>query len=168
MLFRSIDLVSDLVVQAMQCDRTRVVSYMFAQGQSTRAYPFLGIAGSHHDLSHHQGDPAKLVQLRTIGTWEVYRLAHLLQRMADAPDGDGSLLDHAAVCFLSEVSDGNLHNHDDLPVLLAGRAGGAFVPGRHRVTDRAPLASLHLAMLRAAGVEAEAFAGVEEALDGLG
>lgn len=161
------DLISELVVHALACDRTRVVSYMLAQGQSTRAYPFLGVWGAHHELSHHGGDPAKLAQLRTIGTWEVYRFAALLQRLADTPDGDGSLLDHAAVCLLSEVSDSDRHSHDDLPVLLAGRAGGALAPGRHVVRDGASLMGVHLAMLQAAGVQAE-LGGETEPLGGLG
>ncbi|MBI4815704.1 MAG: DUF1552 domain-containing protein [Deltaproteobacteria bacterium] len=140
---------SELMVAALRCDLTRVVTFMLATSGSNRSYSFMGVDGDHHDLSHHGRDADKLQKLRRIATWEVEQLAYLCRRMDEVEEGDGTLLDHSLVYCSSEISDGDLHNADDLPVILLGRAGGALCAGRHvRARDREPLANLYLTFLR--------------------
>jgi len=150
---------SDLTVLALQCDLTRVVTFMLENGGSYRSFDFLGVTGGHHELSHHQGDPVKIESLAVIDTWEVGELAYLLERMRDTTDSEGNaLLDHSVVVLSSEISDGDWHNHDDLPVLVAGSGGGAVATGRHvTLPDDTPIADLYLALLDAAGVPATTF-----------
>ena len=149
----------DLAVLAMQCDQTRVVSFMLGNAGSNRTFPFLPtVGGAHHQISHHQDDPENFRQLTLIDTWEVGMLAYLLGKMKAISDGPGSLLDTSLVLLSSEISDGNRHNHDDLPVLLCGKGGGAAHPGRHvAYPDDTPIANLYLAMLASVGVTMSAF-----------
>ncbi len=151
---------ADLMVLAMQCDATRVISFMLGNAGSNRSYPFLDVPEGHHELSHHQDNPANFEKLTTIDTWEVEQLAYLLGRMKATPDGaDGeTLLDNSLVFFSSEIEDGNSHAHTNLPVIVAGRAGGAIASGRHVVYDgQPPMANLFTTMLNALGVEQDSF-----------
>lgn len=143
----------DVLVKAFECDLTRAASFMFENAGSNRSFDFLGVSGAHHEISHHQSDPANTERLVTIGTWEVQQFADLVARLQAIPDVDGgTLLDNTLVMFSSEISDGDWHNHDNLPVLLAGRGGGAHTPGRHLVLpDDTPIANLYVAMAQAAG-----------------
>jgi hypothetical protein len=165
----NLDALTELVVLALQCDLTRVATVMTGNSASGRTYPFLGVPEPHHDLSHHAGDPAKQGKLVTIGRWEVERFARLLQRLAEVPDGDGRLLDACAVVFGSEMSDGNVHDQRGLPVLVAGRAGGALAPGGHMRHDGRDLADLYQTVLAAVGAPAGPFAALGSGpLEGLG
>jgi hypothetical protein len=152
-----IDLMGELIVTALRCDLTRYASFMTANAASNRNYSFIGAPGAHHEISHHQDQPELHDKLVTIGTWEVERLAVFLSRLREVPEGDGSLLDQTAVVFGSDISDGNRHNHDDMPLLVAGRAGGAIDSGRHARYDGVPVANLYLSLLEAAGVPATGF-----------
>jgi Protein of unknown function (DUF1552) len=150
---------NDLMVLALSCDATRYISLMFGNASSSRTFPFLGIVAGHHDISHHRNNPVNIAQLQQIGRWEMEQLAYLLARMKEVPDGaEGeTLLHNSAVFVSSDVSDGSRHNHDDLPVILAGNGGGAFTPGRHIAyppnnVGKEPLANLFVSMLNAAGV----------------
>jgi hypothetical protein len=149
----------DLTVLAMQCDASRVVSFMLGNAGSNRSYPFLEVPEGHHELSHHQDNPTNFEKLTIIDTWEVEQLAYLLGRMKATPDGEGqTLLDNSLVFFSSEIEDGNSHAHVNLPVIVAGSAGGAINPGRHVVyDDQPPMANLFTTMLNALGVEQETF-----------
>lgn len=153
------DVMSDLTVLALQCDLTRLVTFMLENGGSYRSWDFLpGVTGAHHELSHHQGDPTKLEMLARIGTYEIERLAYLAQRLNDTLEPDGSsLLEHTTVFFSSEISDGDWHNHDDLPVVLVGRGGGAIRPGRNVDTGGRPIADLYLRMLDSVGATQSSF-----------
>lgn len=156
---RRAEVMCDLMAIALQCDLTRVITFMVDNGGGNESYGFLGANGSHHDISHHQNDPEKIRQLVAIGTWEVAQFAYLLRRLRAVQNPDGStLLDHSAALFSSELSDSNLHTHDNLPVLLAGRCGGQLTPNRHVAypTER-PMADLYLAMIRAVGATADRF-----------
>jgi hypothetical protein len=152
----------DVITLAFACDATRYVTLMFGNGISGRTHPFLGISGAHHDISHHADDPALIAQLASIGKWEMDQLGYFLGRLKETPDGvpGENLLRNAAVFCSSDISDGNRHNHDDMPVILGGHGGGAFTPGRHIDYPRGQgiedqrLANLLLTMLQAAGVEA--------------
>lgn len=128
-----VQLMNDLMVLAMQCDATRSITFMLGNAGSNRVYNFLGLTAGHHELSHHGNDATKQAALEKIGIWEMEQLAYLLGKMQAVSEGDGTLLDHSAVFCSSEIEDGNSHSHFNMPILLAGKAGGAFKPGRHIV-----------------------------------
>jgi hypothetical protein len=148
----------DLMVLAMQCDATRVITFMLGNAGSNRSYPFLGVSEGHHEISHHQGLQSNFDKLQTIDTWEVTQLAYLLEKMDAIQEADGTtLLDSSAVFFSSEIEDGNSHAHENVPVLLAGGCGGAFSTGRHVMYGGDPLANLFISMLDAVGVSIPTF-----------
>ncbi len=144
----------DLQVKALECDLTRVITFMLENGGSYRSFDFLGVTGAHHELSHHQSDPTKLEALSVIGTWQMQQFAYLLEQLDGIEESNGStLLDNVLAYFSSEISDGDRHNHDDLPVLLAGLGGGYAPAGQHkRYSSEQPVANLYIAMAEAAGV----------------
>lgn len=148
----------DLMVLAMKCDITRVGTFMLGEGGSNRTFPFLGIHSGHHELSHHQSDPLKWQKLEQINTWEIEMLGYLLDGLRGVPEGEGTLLDNTVVVFGSEIADGNAHSHTDMPLLLAGRAGGQLATGQHlRFPDGTPLANLYLTLLDMMGAPQETF-----------
>ncbi len=145
-------LMSDLLVLAFQTDTTRVASYMLANGGSGARYREAGVNEAHHGLSHHGKDPKKIAKIRRINRFHIEAFAYLLDRMKQVREGEGTLLDHSLVMIGSGIGDGNRHNHDDLPIVLAGRGGGVVTPGRHVVYPRwTRLNDLYLSMLAAAG-----------------
>jgi hypothetical protein len=150
---------NELMVAALRCDLTRVITFMAAHGASGRSHDFLGYPGSHHQLSHHQGQESNLEALRHIARWEVEQFVHLIGLMAAAPDGEGtSLLDNTMVYFSSEIEDGNAHRHWNLPVLLAGGAGLGLTPGQHHVYEGdPPMANLFMGMLEVFGTPVSSF-----------
>lgn len=148
---------ADLMVRAMQCDLTRVLSFMMGPAASNQPFDFIGIPGAHHQISHHQNDDKNLANLRQIGAWEVARFVELLQAMAAIDEGGASMLDNSLVYFGSEISDGDLHSHQDIPVLVAGRAGGLYEPGTHTAHGNAPMANLFLAIAGLFGVHLDNF-----------
>jgi hypothetical protein len=146
-------LMLDLLALAFQTDQTRVGTFVLANDGSNRPYKFLGVPEGHHDLSHHQGDAKKHAKIRQINRFHVSQLAYLLEKLKGVREGDGTLLDNCMIVYGSGISDGNRHNHDDLPVLLAGRGGGTIKAGRHvRYPKETPLTNLYLSMLDRAGV----------------
>jgi hypothetical protein len=164
-------LLSDLIVLAFQCDVTRVATFMQEDPFNSRSFSFLGVSGNHHSISHHGGDSAKQASLQKIDTFEVTQFAYLLNKMAQVQnaDGDGqSLLHNSIVLFTSDFGDGDDHYHWDLPMLVAGRAGGRWKPGRHiayphrgsggpsNKTDT-PMANLFLSILQAFDMPASTF-----------
>lgn len=149
-------LMYDLQVLAFQTDQTRIISYMMALEGSNRAYREIGLSEGHHALSHHMGDEAKVTQIREINRYHMEQFAYFVEQLKNTPDGDGSLLDHSLIIYGSGISDGNSHNHDDLPVLVVGGASGQLQPGRHlRYADETPMANLYLNVLEYAGVPTE-------------
>ena len=151
-------LMLDLTVLALKCDATRIVSFMLGNGGSTRSYDFLGVQGGHHDISHHQKRTENLDKLQVIDTWEVAQFAYLLQRMDSIQEEDGTLLDHSAVFFSSEIEDGDTHSHYNLPVLIGGGLGGTLPTGAHlRAPYNAPLGGLFLTLLAGLGAPAAHF-----------
>jgi Protein of unknown function (DUF1552) len=151
-------LMGDLLALAFATDQTRVATLVFANDGSNRAYPAIGVSDGHHDLSHHGGDAAKLQKIRKINQFHVEQFAYLLRKLKATPEGDGTLLDHCAVLYGSGISDGNSHVHDDLPILLAGRARGAFQTGRHlRFPKETPVANLYVTLLDCVGASAQSF-----------
>jgi hypothetical protein len=159
----TVDIMHDLMVLAMRCDSTRVLSFMLANAGSNRTYGFLDVSGAHHQLSHHNGDPANLSALETIDTWEVTKFGELLRKMDAVEEGTGTLLEHAQVFFSSEIEDGDAHRHRNLPVILAGSCHGYYELGRHvdyepdKSKNGPPIADLFISMMDAMGVEANTF-----------
>ncbi|MGH9360776.1 MAG: DUF1552 domain-containing protein, partial [Thermoanaerobaculia bacterium] len=143
-----IRLLCDLIVLAFQADLTRVATFMIANEGSNRSYPFLGVGEGHHDLSHHGGDKEKHEKIRKINLFHLRELAYLLGKLKAVREGSGSLLDHSMVVYGSGISDGNRHNHDDLPILVAGRGCGSIQTGRHlQLPKNTPLNNLFLSLL---------------------
>jgi hypothetical protein len=140
-------LMFDLQVLAFQCDMTRVITFMMSREQSNRAYPEIGIPDSHHPLSHHQNDPAKIAKVLQINIFHAKLFAYYLEKLRSTRDGDGSLLDHMILVYGSGISDGNAHSYDNLPTLLFG--GGAKIKGgRHiRYHEDTPMTNLYLTLL---------------------
>jgi hypothetical protein len=141
-------LMADLMVLAFQADITRVITFVLANEGSNKPYPFIGVSEGHHDLSHHGNDNKKKAKIAQINTFHVQQLAYFLERLKATKEGSGNLLDHCMVVYGSGNSDGNAHNHDDLPILLAGKGCGTIKPGRHlKYPKETPLNNLWLSML---------------------
>jgi hypothetical protein len=141
---------------AFQADLTRVATFVHANEGSNRSYAFIGVADGHHDLSHHAGDQEKQAKISKINQFHASHLAQFLKRLKETTEGDGNLLDHAMIAYGSAIGDGNRHNHDDLPILLAGRGGGTLRPGRHiRYEKETPLNNLWLSMLDRLGARVD-------------
>lgn len=148
---------TELTVLALRCDLTRVVSFMLGNAASQRVYRHLGMDAGHHELSHHQGDATKHAALRIIDAWEIELLAHLLRRLGEVTDAgadDAPLLASTVVIWSSEISDGDRHNHDDLPVIVAGADLGG---GRHELRQDRPLAELYIRVAQSLGVTLDTF-----------
>ena len=151
--FEYAKLMMDLQVIAWQTDMTRVASFTLGRDGSNRAYREIGISDGHHSISHHQGDAERIEKLMKIDELHVGLFAYLLETLRTTPDGDGTLLDHSLTIFGSSLSESNLHTHDDLPIVLAGNAGGRIKGNRHVVQAKeTPLNNLFLNMFDAAGV----------------
>jgi hypothetical protein len=157
-------LMYDLMLLAFQTDTTRIGTFMLANGGSFRTLEEIGIADAYHRLSHHGKDPEKLEKLQKIDQHMVEQFAYFLKRMKSVPEGDGTLLDHSMILYGSALSDPDRHNHENLPVVLAGRGGGTIKTGRHvkynnafRTKREVPLSNLLLSMLDRIGVDADHF-----------
>lgn len=149
---------ADIMTMALQCDATRVITFMLGNAGSNRAHRHLEIREGHHEISHHQNLADNHAKLQLIDIWEMQELAYLLDRLKSVREGEGSLLDNTVLFWSSEISDGNRHNHDNLPVLLAGRAGGQLDTGRHVVYDNTPpIANLFIRIAGLMGVPLDSF-----------
>jgi hypothetical protein len=142
-----IRLMFDLVALSFQCDVTRICTFMYANEGSTRNYPSINVTDGHHDLSHHSGDPKKHEKLKIINRFHIEQLAYLLGKLKAIPEGSGTLLDNLMLVYGSGISDGDRHNHDDLPILVCGKGGGTIKSGRHLKFEPQPLNNLFLSML---------------------
>ncbi|HYH68658.1 MAG TPA: DUF1552 domain-containing protein [Urbifossiella sp.] len=151
-------LMFDLQVLAFQGDVTRVVTFQLARETSNRTYPEVGVPDPHHPLSHHGNDPAKVEKIARINRFHVSLFAEFLAKLRATREGDGTLLDHSLLLYGSGMGNPNVHDHDDLPVLVAGGAAGRMRGGRHvRLTRPTPLADLHLTLLDKVGVRLDSF-----------
>ena len=151
-------LMFDLQVLALQADATRVITFQLARETSTRTYPHIGVPEPHHPVSHHVNDPEKLIKLAKINAHHVSLFAYLIERLAATPDGDGSLLDHTLYLLGSGMGNPDVHDHANLPIVVAGGRGAQFKGGRHiRFNSPTPLANLHLTLLDKVGVRLDSF-----------
>jgi hypothetical protein len=138
----------DLISLAFQSDVTRVATFVLANEGSNKTYPMVGVNEAHHELSHHDNNPAKKAKIRDINKFHTSMLAHFLSKLKAVKEGDGTLLDHCMIAYGSGNSDGNAHNHDDLPILVAGKGCGTLKTGRHlRFPKETPLANLWVSLL---------------------
>jgi hypothetical protein len=137
----------DLVALAFQCDVIRICTFMYAYEGSTRSYPSINVPDGHHDLSHHGGDAKKHEKLKIINRFHIEQFAYLLGKLKSIKEGSGTLLDSAMIVYGSGISDGDRHNHDNLPILVCGKCGGTIKPGRHLIVTPQPLDNLYLSML---------------------
>ena len=160
-------LMADMLALAFQTDSTRVATLMFAHDGSNRTFPEIGVGDGHHSISHHQDDADKLEKIALIDRFYAEQFAYLLERLASAREADGScVLDHSMVVYASGLSDGNRHRHDDLPVILAGGAGGRLAKGRHlRLDGERPMSDLFVTMLDLVGAPVERFGDSSGRLD---
>ncbi len=140
-----------LLAEALRLDRTRVATLMLGNGGSDRVHHWLGHSEGHHTISHHQRDATKLRQLAQIDRWHQEEFALFLQLLAATPEGSGSVLDHCAIVFASCINDGDRHDHGELPLILAGGAGGRLQPGRCISRPGQSVNSLHSLFLSWAG-----------------
>ena len=143
-----IRLMCDLMVLAFRTDATRVCTFVLANEGSNKPYPWVGVHEGHHELSHHGRDPKKIAKIREINKFHVSQLAYLIEKMKATREGNGTLLDNTMLVYGSGNSDGDRHNHDDLPILVAGRGGGTIKTGRHvRLGGETPISNLWVSML---------------------
>ena len=150
----------DLQLLAYQADLTRVITFMVGHETSQRAYPEIGVPDAHHPLSHHGGNEGKIEKLIRVNQYHAQMFAYYLDRMQNTIDGDGSLLDHSTILYGSGMSDGNGHNHHNLPTLLVGGGNGTIKGGLHIRYARKlemPITNLFLDVFDTLGVPLDKF-----------
>ncbi len=161
-------LMMDLLALAYQTDLTRISTFMLAREVSGRAYPEIGVSDSHHPLSHHQDEPAKLQRLHQVNEFHLQQFAYLVAKLDALPEGDGTMLDSTLFLYGTGISDSNTHFHDDLPIALVGGKNAGIRGGRYiRYPEDTPLANLHVTILEMLGVPVEAFGDSTGKLDRL-
>jgi hypothetical protein len=158
----------DLQVLAMQADITRVISFQLAREASTRTYPEIGVPEAHHPTSHHGNDPEKLAKLAKINAYHVSLFAYYMEKLKSTPDGDGSLLDHSTILLGSGMGNPDVHNHVNLPIVVAGGRAGKRNGALHiNYKEPAPLANLHLTLLERVGIHLDNFGDSKGRVDEL-
>ena len=163
------ELMMDLLALAYQTDLTRVSTFMLAREVSSRAYPEIGVSDSHHPLSHHQNETAKLERLHKINAFHFQQFAHLVNRLSAIPEGEGTMLDHTLFMYGTGISDSNTHFHDDLPIAVVGGKAVGVMGGRYvRYAEGTPLANLEVTLLDKLGVHVEEFGDANGMLKNLG
>jgi Protein of unknown function (DUF1552) len=162
-------LMCDLMVLAFQTDSTRAATFMVTKEATDRNYPWLGFTDGHHELSHHSDDEEKNRKLREIDRYHISILAGMTEKMMAVEEDNGTtLLDHSLVLYGSGISDGDRHDHINLPVIVLGKGGGSFRAGQHlKCRPQTPMSNLLLAMLQQAGVPVDRFGDSTEPLPGL-
>ena len=153
-----VKLMFDLLHVAFQTDSTRIATFMIAREGSARAYREIGISDGHHPLTHHRGNPEWIEKVQKINRFHMEQFAYFIAKLKATPEGDGSLLDHTMIVYGSGLSDGNRHQHNDLPCLLIGGGNGWLKTGRHiNYPAETPMNNLFMAMLDQMGVQTEHF-----------
>ena len=153
-----LELMFDLQALAFQADITRVVTFQLTRELSNRTYPEIGVPDPHHPTSHHGNDPVKVEKIAQIGTFHVSLFADFLGKLQATPDGEGSLLDNTVLLYGSGMGNPSLHDHINLPILVAGGASCGMRGGRHiEYENGTPLANLHMTLLDRVGVQLDSF-----------
>jgi hypothetical protein len=177
-----VNLMFELQAIAFQGDLTRVTSFMMGRELSGLSYPQIGISDGHHPISHNNYDMKQMEKKAKVDTYNVSLFANFLQRLKNTPDGDSNLLENSLFIYGSGMSDGNVHNHLNLPILLAGNAGGQLTGGRHiqvgqlaaertvpavpKFEKMVPLANLMVSVLQLYGIETESYGKAQCASNG--
>lgn len=157
-LAKHAELMMDMVTLAFQTDSTRILSFMMTNAGSNRSYPEIGVSEGHHESSHHGKSAHKQENIAKINRFQIDRFEYLLRRMKGVSEGQSTLLDNCLLVYGSGISDGDRHNHDDLPIILAGSGGGRIKTGRHvRYKNGTPLCNLYLRMMHEMGAKADSF-----------
>ena len=155
---RRVDLLGEVLALAFKTDSTRVATLMIANEGSNRAYREIGVSDGHHDVSHHGNAEDTLAHFAAINRFHAERCAAFLRALANTRENGVPLLDSTIVLYGGAIADGNRHNHDDLPILVAGGAARGLKGGRLEACAKGtPLCNLHLGIARAAGAELESF-----------
>lgn len=158
----------DLLTLAFQTDTTRIATFMLAHDGSNRSFSEIGVPEGHHSISHHQRNPEKLGKIGAIDRFYLKQFGYFLDKLKTVKDGEGRLLDNCMIVYGGGISDGDRHDHSQLPVILAGQAGGTIQSGRRIVLDgEVPMTNLYLAMLDRLGVKAERVGDSTGRLEGL-
>jgi hypothetical protein len=151
-------LMYDLMVVAFQTDVTRISTLMLANSGSNRTYKEIGVPEAHHQISHHKNDPQKLAWLQKIDQHMVTQFAYFLKRLKETKEGNSNLLANSMILYGCSISDPNRHNHDNLPILLAGHGSGTIDSGRHIKFDKeTPLSNLYVSLLERMNVPVSSF-----------
>ena len=157
----------DLMVLAFQTDTTRLATFMLANEGSNKTFPMIEVNEGHHELSHHQEKQDSIEKIAKIDRYYSEQFGYFLKRLKETPEGESNLLDNSLIVYGGAISDGNRHDHDNLPILLAGRAGGKVQPGRLIKYNNLPLNNLFLSMLDMVDVPVESFGDSTGRLTGL-
>jgi hypothetical protein len=161
-------LMFDLQLLAFQADITRVTTFQIARETSNRTYPEIGVPDPHHPLSHHGDDPNKIARMAKINAFHVSLFAEYLEKLQNTPEGNGSLLENVLLLYGSGIGNPNVHNHTNLPIILAGGAAVGMKGNRHIRYDKpTPLANLHLTLLDKVGVKLDKFGDSDGKIDNL-
>ena len=155
---QQVALMFDMIALAYQANLTRVASYIMVAEGTNRTYNFINVPDSFHPLSHHANDRERLRKLTLVQTWHMEQFSKFIDKMANTPDGDGSLLDHSLFMYGSNMSNSDRHNNYPLPLILVGGANGQHKGGKHVVpAEKTPIANLHLTVLNKLGIPQEKF-----------
>jgi hypothetical protein len=161
-------LMYDLLAMAFQTDSTRVATFMLGNAGSDRVYTMLGLNEGHHTFTHHSGEPHKIEAIKKIDRYLVEQFAYFLNKLRSIREGEGTLLDHSMILYGSGLGDGSRHNHDNLPIIVAGRGGGTIQAGRHiAFPQEMPMNNLFLSMLDRVGAPVEKLGDSTGRLPGL-
>jgi len=163
-----VKLMIDLQVLALQADLTRIISFQLAREASTRTYPQIGVPEPHHPVSHHANDPEMLAKLAKINQYHVSLFGYLLDKLDSTPDVNGSLLDNSTYLMGSGMGNPDIHDHSNLPIVVATGRNSTIKGGRHiKYEEQTPLANLHLTLMDSMGVQLDNFADSTGRLDEL-
>jgi hypothetical protein len=145
-----------MMALAFQTDTTRIATFLLSHDGSNRVFPEIGVTSAHHQLSHHRGNAQSLEQIAKIDRFYIEQFAWFLEKLRATPDGEGNLLDHSMIVYGAGIADGNQHNNDDLPLILAGHGNGTLKQGRVITASQGtPMTNLYLSMLDRMKVKAE-------------
>lgn len=165
---KHICLMYDLTALAFQTDSTRISTFMVAFDGNNRPYKHIGVSEGHHDLSHHGQNEESKKKIARINHFHTSQFAYFLEKLKSIKEGEGTLLDNCMIVYGSGIGDGNAHNHDDLPILLAGKGGGAITAGRHiKIGKETPLTNLYMSMLDIMGASEDRVGDSTGKLQGL-
>ena len=161
-------LMTDMLTVALQADLSRVFTFLVTREGTSRPYREIGIPDGHHPLTHHRNDPALMEKVAQINTYHVTQFAGWLDKLKSIKEGDSTLLDNSMIVYGAGLCDGNRHNHEDLPTLIAGRGGNYISPGRRiEYRKETPMSNLFLTMMDRMGVHEEHFGDATGRVDGL-